>query len=176
VLQYIIAGLVLGGIYALAASGLVVTYVSSGILNFAFGSIAYFIARFYYYLNTQHKWAILPAAIVAVGIAGPAMGVVLYAFLFRHMRLSSQLIKIVSTIGLSVALPPLALIFFGNETILSSPGLAPRPVKVYDFLGVPVTMDQIIVYICVVATLLIGFLVLRFTDAGLKVRSSTPRR
>ena len=170
-LQYIIAGLVLGGIYALAASGLVVTYVSSGILNFAFGSIAYFIARFYYYLNTQHKWAILPAAIVSVGIAGPAMGVVLYAFLFRHMRLSSQLIKIVSTIGLSVALPPLALIFFGNETILSSPGLAPRPVKVYDFLGVPVTMDQIIVYICVVATLLIGFLVLRFTDAGLKVRS-----
>ena len=35
VLQYVIAGLVLGGIYAIAASGLVVTYLSAGILNFA---------------------------------------------------------------------------------------------------------------------------------------------
>ena len=34
-LQYVIAGLVLGGIYAIAASGLVVTYQSAGILNFA---------------------------------------------------------------------------------------------------------------------------------------------
>ena len=61
-LQYVIAGLVLGGIYAIAAAGLVVTYQSSGILNFAFGSIAYFIARFYYYLNTQHHWSIQPGS------------------------------------------------------------------------------------------------------------------
>jgi branched-chain amino acid transport system permease protein len=171
VLQYMIAGLVLGSIYALAASGLVVTYVSSGILNFAFGSIAYFIARFFYYLNTQHEWPILPAALVAVGLAGPVMGVVLYAVLFRFMRLSPPLIKIVSTIGLSVALPPLAVILFGNVTILSVPGLAPRPVSVYEVFGVPITMDQILVYICVLVTLLLGFVILRFTDAGLKVRA-----
>ena len=45
VTQFIIAGLVLGSIYALAASGLVITYVSTGIFNFAFGSLAYFVAR-----------------------------------------------------------------------------------------------------------------------------------
>ena len=47
-LQFVIAGLVLGGIYAIASAGLVITYTSSGILNFAFGAIAFFIARFYY--------------------------------------------------------------------------------------------------------------------------------
>ncbi len=57
-LQFVIAGLVLGGIYAIASAGLVITYTSSGILNFAFGAMAYFIARFYYFLHTQHDWAI----------------------------------------------------------------------------------------------------------------------
>ncbi len=61
-LQYVIAGLVLGGIYAIASAGLVVTYVSAGILNFAFGAMAYFVARFYYYLHTQQNWGIALAA------------------------------------------------------------------------------------------------------------------
>ena len=170
-LQFIIAGLVLGGIYAIASAGLVITYTSSGILNFAFGAIAYFIARFYYYLHTQESWGIIPAAIVAVLIAAPALGVILYALLFRHLRLSSPLIKVVATIGLLVAIPSLATIIFGNAAIQQAPGLAPEPVAVYQFLGVPVTLDQVIVYISVVVTVAAGALVLRYTEVGLKVRA-----
>ncbi len=170
-LQYVIAGLVLGGIYAIAASGLVVTYLSAGILNFAFGSIAYFLARFYYYLHTQQHWAIAPAAIVAVVVAGPALGVVLYAGLFRLLRLSSQLIKVVATLGLSVMLPPLAALAFGTTAISTAPGLAPEPVRVFHVLGVPITMNQVIVYACVVAVVVVGALVLRYTDIGLRVRA-----
>ena len=103
-LQFVIAGLVLGGIYAIASAGLVITYTSSGILNFAFGALAYFVARFYYFLHTQQSWAILPAAVVSIGLAGPGIGVLLYAVLFRHLRLSPPLIKVVATIGLSVAI------------------------------------------------------------------------
>jgi branched-chain amino acid transport system permease protein len=167
----VIAGLVLGGIYAIASAGLVITYTSSGILNFAFGSLAFFIARFYYYLHTQEGWAILPAAIVAIGIASPALGILLYAVLFRHLRLSSPLIKVVATIGLSVAIPSLATLIFGDGAIQQAPGLAPEPVSVYHFLGVPVTLDQVIVYVCVILTVALGALVLRFTDVGLKVRA-----
>ncbi len=170
-LQFVIAGLVLGGIYAIASAGLVITYTSSGILNFAFGALAFFVARFYYYLHTQESWGIAPAAIVSVGIAAPALGVLLYVILFRHLRLSSPLIKVVATIGLLVAIPSLATLIFGNQAIQQAPGLAPEPVHVYQFLGVPVTLDQIIVYICVVATVVIGALVLRYTDVGLKVRA-----
>jgi branched-chain amino acid transport system permease protein len=170
-LQFVIAGLVPGGIYAIASAGLVITYTSSGILNFAFGALAFFIARFYYFLHTQHAWAIVPAAVVSIGIAGPALGVVLYALLFRHLRLSSPLIKVVATIGLLVALPSLATLIFGNQAIQQAPGLAPEPVHVYRFLGVPVTLDQVIVYICVAVTVVVGALVLRYTDVGLKVRA-----
>jgi branched-chain amino acid transport system permease protein len=171
VLQFVIAGLVLGGIYAIASAGLVITYTSSGILNFAFGALAFFIARFYYFLHTQQGWAIWAAAIVSIGIASPLLGVLLYAVLFRYLRLASPLIKVVATIGLSVALPSLAVLIFGNQAIQSAPGLAPEPVHVYSFLGVPVTLDQVIVYICVVVTVVAGALVLRFTDVGLKVRA-----
>jgi len=170
-LQFVIAGLVLGGIYAIAAAGLVITYTASGILNFAFGAMAFFIARFYYFLHTQHGWSIWSSAVVSILIAGPALGIVLYLALFRFLRLSSPLIKVVATIGLSVALPALATLIFSNPTITSAPGLAPEPVAVYHFLGVPVTLDQLIVYGCVIATVVLGGLVLRYTEVGLKVRA-----
>jgi branched-chain amino acid transport system permease protein len=171
VLQYTIAGLVLGGIYAIASSGLVMTYVSAGILNFGFGALAWFIARFYYYLHVQQRWSIVAAAFVAVVLAGPALGVFLYAVLFRHLRLSSTLIKVVATIGLGVTIPPIATLLFGNKTILRAPGLAPEPVDTFHVAGVAITLDQLIVYGCVVATVVIGALVLRYTDVGLKVRA-----
>jgi branched-chain amino acid transport system permease protein len=170
-LQYTVAGLVLGGIYAISASGLVVTYQSAGILNFAFGGQAYFIARFYYYLNSQEHWGILQSAAVSVLVAGPAMGVFLYLVLFRALRLSSPLVKVVATLGLSVTLAPLATLCFGNVTILQAPGLAPQPVAVYRFIGVPVTETQVIVYGCVLFVVIVGAILLRYTDVGLRVRA-----
>jgi branched-chain amino acid transport system permease protein len=171
VLGYLFAGIALGSIYAIAASGIVVTYVSSGVLNFAFGSIAFFLARFYYFLNTQHGWGQLPAVVVSVFLAGPALGALLYLVLFRHLRLASSLIKIVSTIGVSVALPSAALILFGNQTITTAPGLASQPEPTYKVFGAVATLDQIIAFGCVLAVVIIGTVILQFTDVGLKVRA-----
>jgi branched-chain amino acid transport system permease protein len=169
--QFVIAGLATGGIYAIASAGLVVTYTSSGILNFSFGAIAFFVARFYYFLHTQHGWGILPAAVLAILVMAPASGVLLYGALFRHLRLASPLIKVVATIGLLVAIPSLATLIFGDQAIPQAPGLAPQPVSVFHPFGVPVTLDQVIVYACVLATVVIGALVLRYTEVGLKVRA-----
>jgi branched-chain amino acid transport system permease protein len=171
VLGYIFAGIALGSIYAIAASGIVVTFVSSGVLNFAFGSMAFFLARFYYFLNSQHGWDQFPAVVVSVFLAGPALGAILYLALFRHLRLSSPLIKIVATIGVSVSLPPAAQLLFGNQTITTSPGLASQPEPTYKIFGAVVTLDQIIAFGCVMAVVIIGTLVLQFTDVGLKVRA-----
>jgi branched-chain amino acid transport system permease protein len=170
-LQYVIAGLVIGGIYAIAASGLVVTFLSSGILNLSFAALAFTVARFYYYLNSQLHWAIAPAALLSILVLGPAIGVFLYFALFRAMQHSSMLVKVLATLGLSVALPALDSVIFGNQEILAAPGLAPEPVKYFHWLGVPVTLDQIIVYGCVVAVVVVGVGVLRYTDVGLRIRA-----
>lgn len=170
-LQFIVVGLVLGSIYALAASGLVITYVSTGILNFAFGALAFFVARTYYYLHIEQQWGILASAAMCLLVVAPALGLFLYMAIFRFLRLSSQLIKVVVTIGLSVVIPAVANMIFGTEEIFQAPGLATQPVSVYHVLGVAVTLDQVIAYICVLAIVVIGALILRFTEAGLSVRA-----
>ncbi len=108
---------------------------------------------------------------LSIGVAAPALGVLLYAVLFRHLRLASPMIKVVATIGLLVALPALAVLIFGNQAINQAPGLAPQPVAFYQVFGVAVTLDQLIVYACVVVTVVAGALILRYTDVGLKVRA-----
>jgi branched-chain amino acid transport system permease protein len=170
-LQYVFAGLALGSIYAIAASGLVVTYASAGVLNFAFGSMAFVIALFNYWLRSEQGWSTAPAALVSILVAAPVMGVVLWAVLFRVLRNRATIIKIVATIGLSVALPPIARILFGNKPIPQAPGLAPEPVKVYHPFNSSVTMDQLIIYACVAFIVVAGTLLLRFTDVGLRVRA-----
>ena len=170
-LQFIVAGLVLGSIYALAASGLVVTYVSTGILNFAFGSLAFFVARTYYWMHVEKGWGILLSAGLCLFVVSPLLGLLLYVVLFRHLRLSSQLIKVVATIGLSVVIPAIVTLVFGDAVIFQAPGLAPQPVDVYQVFGTAVTLDQVIAYACVAAIVVAGALVLRYTSVGLGVRA-----
>jgi branched-chain amino acid transport system permease protein len=171
-IAFILAGLVLGGIYAISAASIVVTYVSAGVLNFAFGAIAFFIARLYYYLVAQLGWPVFASAIVAIVIAGPLLGVALYFALFRFLSQAQAITKVVATIGLSVAIPAATELIFGNQSILTSPGLAPLPEQVFHVGGVAITLDQIIAYCCVAAVLAIGTWVLRRTRVGLLVRAT----
>ena len=171
-IAFILAGLVLGGIYAISAASIVVTYVSAGVLNFAFGAIAFFIARLYYYLVAQLGWPVAPSAIVAIAVVGPLLGVALYFALFRFLAQAQAITKVVATIGLSVAIPAATELIFGNQPILTSPGLAPLPERVFNVGGVAITLNQVIAYCCVVAVLAAGTWVLRRTQVGLLVRAT----
>jgi branched-chain amino acid transport system permease protein len=171
-IAFILAGLVLGGIYAISAASIVVTYVSAGVLNFAFGAIAFFIARLYYYLVAQLGWPVFASAVVAIAIAGPLLGIALYFALFRFLAQAQAITKVVATIGLSVAIPAATELIFGDQPILTSPGLAPLPERVFHVGGVAITLDQVIAYGCVVAVLAAGTWVLRRTQVGLLVRAT----
>jgi len=170
-LQYILIGLALGSIYAIASASLVVTFVSAGVLNFAFGSMAYFVARFYYWLNSQHGWSTVSAGSVSLLVMAPLMGVVLYGVLFRFIRGRSTLIKLVTTIGLSVALPPLADLCMGTQSITSAPGLASLSDQPFHVFNTPVTTDQVITYGFLLFVVIGGTAILRLTDVGLRVRA-----
>ena len=169
--QYVLAGLALGSIYAIASAGLVITFVSAGVLNFAFGSMAYLSARFYYSLNSQHGLSTTTSALITFLLFAPLLGVLLYAGLFRFIRGRSTLVKLVTTIGLSVALPATADLIFSNQTIDSAPGLASLTDKPFHFLGTPVTTDQVITYGFLLFVVIGGTALLRFTDIGLRVRA-----
>ena len=68
-LTYTILGLVTGAVYGIAASGLVLTYTTSGIFNFAQGAMAMLAAFTYWQFRYGWNWP-APLALFAV-IAGP---------------------------------------------------------------------------------------------------------
>lgn len=170
-LPYILAGLALGSIYAIAAGSLVITYVASGIFNLAFAAMAYSVARFYYFLHVEEQWGLLPAALLSLGVFAPALGMVLYGLLFRHLRLRSTLVKLMATVGLSVALPPLINLGLEQPLDPTAPGLAPRPLATYDVFGATINADQLATYVGLIVVLIVSVGVLRFTSVGLKVRA-----
>ena len=170
-LQYVLAGVALGSIYAIASAALVVTYVSSGVLNFAFGSMAYVVARVYFWLNSQQHMSTVSAGLLSILVLAPLLGVFLYAVLFRFVRGRSTLIKLVTTIGLSVALPPISDLIFGTDAITSAPGLASLTDKPYHVFGAVVTTDQVITYGFLLLVVLGGTAIIKLTDVGLRVRA-----
>ncbi|HZU81034.1 MAG TPA: ABC transporter permease, partial [Acidimicrobiales bacterium] len=170
-LSYVLAGLALGAIYAIASAGLVVTFESAGVLNFAFGSMAYVVARFYYWFNSQHGWSTVSAGLMAILVVGPLLGVVLYNVLFRFIRDKTTLVKLVTTIGLSVALPPVVDFLLGTQTIDAAPGLALQSDKPWHLFGTPVTTSQVVTYGFLAVILVAGVVVIRATGVGLRVRA-----
>jgi branched-subunit amino acid ABC-type transport system permease component len=106
--QYTILGLVLGGVYFIAASGLVVTYTTSGIFNFSQGAIAMLAAFTYWQLRWGWGWPAPIALLVVLGVLAPALGAVLYQVVMKNLRGTSEVTKIVVSVGVMLGFLALA--------------------------------------------------------------------
>ena len=106
-MTYLVAGLVVGSVYAIATLGIVLTYSSTRIFNFAQGAIAFALAVTFYELSVTHGWNPRLAAAVTILVISPLVGLALWAVLFRRLASAPTSVRLVSTIGLWVALPPL---------------------------------------------------------------------
>ena len=107
-LAFTIIGIVTGSIYAVAASGLVLTYTTSGIFNFAHGGIGMFMAFVYWALRFQNNWPAPLALLMVVCVFAPMMGAVIERLLMRNLAGRSTGTSLVVTIGLMVMLMGIA--------------------------------------------------------------------
>src|SRR6266576_7148796 len=98
-IQYTILGLVLGGIYGIAASGLVLTYTTSGIFNFAHGAIAMLAAFTYWQLRVDWGWPAPLALLMVLGVLAPLSGAVIHVGIMRGLRDTTEVTKIVVTVA-----------------------------------------------------------------------------
>jgi branched-chain amino acid transport system permease protein len=103
-----IAGLALGAIYAIAASGLVVTYTTSGVFNFAHGAIGMVMAFVYWQLRVQEHWSAPVALAVALLLVAPAIGLIIQAALIRRLNSNDLGMTLVVTLAVMVALMGIA--------------------------------------------------------------------
>src|SRR4030088_3056549 len=98
-LPYIIIGITTGSVYGIAALGLVLTYKTSGLLNFGHGAIAAAAAVGFYTLHVPHGVAWPVAALVAVFPFGVVAG--LFMERLPAVLASSPVAnRIVATVGL----------------------------------------------------------------------------
>ena len=99
-LAYSIVGLVTGCIYALTATGLVVTYTTSGIFNFAHGAIGMMAAFSYWQLTVAWGWPVWLALPAVLLVGAPLFGALVERVLIRPLRGAAADLSIVITLGL----------------------------------------------------------------------------
>jgi branched-subunit amino acid ABC-type transport system permease component len=113
-LQYVILGIPVGCVFALVAVSLVLTYKTSGVFNLAFAAQAYLAAAVYYNVRVTHGWPTIPAFVFVVLIVSPLVGLLFDRLVFRFLRGASAIAKLVSSLGILVALPEIVNIWLGT--------------------------------------------------------------
>lgn len=97
-------GLVLGCVYALTAIGIVVTYTTSGVFNFAHGATGMLAAFVYWQLTVPWGVPVPLALLVVLLVLAPLFGAVVERFLVRPLYGRSADAPLVATLGLLIAL------------------------------------------------------------------------
>jgi ABC-type branched-subunit amino acid transport system ATPase component/branched-subunit amino acid ABC-type transport system permease component len=163
-LPYIIAGLVTGSVYGLAGTGLVLTYKTSGVFNFAHGALATVSAFLFYSLHVTHGLAWPWAALVCLLVAGPVLGLV-FELIARALAGASLATRVACTIGVLLIVSAVIVIIYGTNNDKTLPHFLPQNSFTVD--GTPVSAEQIIIF--AVALLATVGLYLFFRQARLGV-------
>src|SRR5690349_7145407 len=96
---FAVLGTVIGCIYGLTASGLVVTYTTSGVFNFAHGAIGMFGAYSYWQLTVGWHWPPVLGLAAVLLVGAPLFGATVERVLIRPLRGASVDLSLVTTLG-----------------------------------------------------------------------------
>ncbi|WP_332758350.1 ABC transporter permease subunit [Streptomyces sp. MT206] len=183
-----LSGLVSGALYALLATGLVLSYSASGLFNFAHGATAYLCALVFYEVRSGLGWPAVPAALLVVLVLAPGLGWALDRLMFRRLARVGESAQIVATIGLLVALPAAGL--WAVELLAEAgapvkpaenqfglPGVGPSPARSWQLTeGVGIDSDQLITWVATALVAVALWVLLRHTRLGLRLRAAVDNR
>jgi branched-chain amino acid transport system permease protein len=115
-LQYTVFGVMFGAGYAIAATGLVVTYTTSGVFNFAQGAVGMIAAFTYWQLVSEHHVPILVALLLILVVGASISGALVERVLMRRLHGASAERPVMVTLGLLVILTGFATITWSPTT------------------------------------------------------------
>jgi len=168
-LSFTVLGIVTGAIYAVSASGLVLTYATSGIFNIAHGAIGMLMAFTYWELRVHHNWPAPLALFLVVFILAPLMGALIERVVVRGLRNASVATSLVVTVGLMVALIGLSQNIWSPQDARALPKFFyPHKFKVF---GVNVTAHDAITIAAGVTLAIFLWFLLNRTRVGLAMRA-----
>jgi ABC-type branched-subunit amino acid transport system permease subunit len=136
---FLILGLGAGATYAILGQGLVLKYRSAGVVDFAHGAVAMFIA--YVFINLRSfgqlelPVVLIPHQISLNGGAGlntwlavaislvyaAVLGLVLYVLVYRPLRGASPLTRVCASVGVMLALEAIAVLNYSTQPVATNP-------------------------------------------------------
>jgi branched-chain amino acid transport system permease protein len=176
-LNYGIPGIPYGCDFALMAVGLVLTFRATGVFNLAFGAQAFLAAFIFDVLVKSAHIPVGAAFVLCVLVLSPGIGLALDRFLYRFIPTASITAKLVTSLGLLIAIPVVLPVFFGQTPRINPPNLWLNPDHVYFHLGsTPVNGGEAsttLITVVVVGALMAMF---RWTGIGLDMRAVVESR
>ncbi|MCZ4653898.1 branched-chain amino acid ABC transporter permease/ATP-binding protein [Gordonia amicalis] len=183
-LAFLILGLGNGAVFAALGLALVMTFKSSGVVNFATGAVALYAAYTYAFLRKGELLNPIPgfpttidlgsdvgvAAAVAISVVIAAiLGVILYLLVFRPMRTAPTLAKAVAAIGLMLVIQALIGLRVGENT----PSVGPIfKVSTFKIGSSAVPTDRLLLAVVIVGLAICAGLVLRYTRFGVATEAA----
>ncbi|MGW1024320.1 ABC transporter permease subunit [Streptomyces sp. NPDC002577] len=183
-LVFLLLGLGNGAVFAALALALVLTFRSSGVVNFATGAIALYSAYTFAFLRKGELLVPIPGLSRTVGLGGelglfPAMalslvlaaafGVLLYAVVFRPLRSAPPVAKAVASIGVMLVIQALLVARAGTAPVSVK---AILPGNAVEWGGSRIPGDRLWFAAVVVALTVALALVFRLTRFGLAARAA----
>jgi len=181
---FLLLGLGSGAVFAALAVALVVTYRSSGVVNFGTGALALLAAYFYAFLRKGELLIPIPGFDRSVPIGGdPGMipsilitlvisalfGVLLYLVVFRPLRNAAPVAKAVASIGVLLIIQAAIAAQVGTQAQSVAPIL---PKDVVELFGIRIPVDRVWFAAIIVAVGVLLTLWFRFTRFGLATRAA----
>lgn len=164
---FVILGLATGAVYGMSGVGLVLTYRTSNVFNFAYGAVGTLAAYIFYslHVNAHVAWpiAVLISVVAVGGIGGWA-----FSLMSKSLSTAPLTMQVAATVGVMLIIEAVCSIIYGTVTLNFPSFLSTRSVH---FLGTDIGRNQLIIF--VIATVLTGSLsfALRKTRAGLSMRA-----
>jgi branched-chain amino acid transport system permease protein len=167
-LQFVVAGLKNGAIYALIALGFSLVYSATGIINFAQGEF-YMLGGMVAVLALRTFGMPLLLAVPVAVLVTVGVGALIERFALRPRRSEPPLVLIIITIGMSMVLQSLARHIFGPDE-LALPAFSPGPS--ISFFGAAIERQTLWVWGLTAVALLVLWLLYTRTKLGLAMRAT----
>src|SRR5579884_1586213 len=187
---FLILGLGSGATFAILGLGLVLKYRSGGVVDFAHGAVAMWIAYVFVNLRTSgvlplplivvpHQVTLAATglntalAIVIALVYAALLGVILHYAVYRPLRFAAPLTRICASVGVMLAFQAIAVLNFGTESRTTPAILPTSPVTIS---GLTFPSDRIYFTAIVLVVALALALAYRFTRFGRAPRTiAAPR-
>jgi ABC-type branched-subunit amino acid transport system permease subunit len=201
-LQYLLLGLGSGAVIAALALGMLLTYRASGVVNFAHAAMGMFLAYTYGTLRQSgellnplivgpRRIPLLPtscspdridavcsyrfswgtAFVITMAVAA-LYGLIVYVLVFRPLRTSPTLAKVVASLGLFLYLLAVTNLDIGSQDASLALPEGILPSSVVTLLGVDIQQDRLWLAFVVIVTTAVLAAIFAWTRFGLATRAA----